>query len=176
VAVLCPAVSGDSRAAGIEPKYNLTAEFCSHLSEPFKVAYGFRADYHPFDSYIEQLFYGGFVAQSATDFDFEQSESGYRRDGIGVDRLAELGAIKVYYVEPLSAGFAELAGLLYGVILVVYLAVVVALDEPNTFFVAQVDCRYYVHNTALSAEVAANINYCSWKSNRRFDWGKNDLL
>jgi hypothetical protein len=48
-------------------------------------------------------------------------------------------------VQPLCAGGDEMFGLADGVIAIIYPAVVPTLDEPDTFALHQVYCRYDVH-------------------------------
>jgi len=125
------------------------------LAEPLEVTYGFGADYHPFDTYIEQLFYRGFVTQSAADFDFELLKSGYRRYRIGVNRLADLSSVQIDNMQPLGPGGAKFPGLLDRVILIGYLAMILALDKSDTFTVPQVNCRY--NNIKIQISNVQNI-------------------
>ncbi len=94
---------------------------------------------------------GGFVAQSTAHFDLELAQSGYRGYRPGIDRPAELGAVEVDDVQPLRTVGAELAGLFDGIVVLVYLAIVLALDESDTLAVPQVNCRYYVHLRILKS-------------------------
>jgi hypothetical protein len=48
-------------------------------------------------------------------------------------------------MQPLGSGGTKFTGLLDRVILIGYLAVILALDKSDTFTVPQVNCRYDIH-------------------------------
>ncbi len=62
-----------------------------------------------------------------------------------VEQHALLRAVEVDDVKPLGAGGGELFGLCDGVVGVVDLPLEVALEQPNTTPLPQINCRKYVH-------------------------------